>query len=614
MLTVGPSTPVSNTISARRAHVLVARATICSGGVVAASSASSITVVAGPTPALPVYPAPAQAITTSAVATTASLNAYELVVSTGAVHNFGGASFFGSAVHERLRAPIVAAVATPDGGGYWLAGAKGSIYNYGDAGFFGSAVHAKVRTAFVAMASAPDGKGYWLAAANGAVDNFGDARFCGSAVHMKLSSPVVAMAPTPDGSGYWLVSRSGQVLSFGDALAVTSVARRFPAPVVSLAPTPDGRGYWLITSKGNLYPFGDAGFFGSPVHAHFTRPIASITSSADGKGYWVTSAKGQVFNYGDASFSGSLVHATIGRRAQVAGLLLERVPAPAAATSASLGPAPWPHALFGYDISNYQCSTSTPTAASPTLPATSGATIIEVAGWLDSSANPCLAAQAAYALQAAGSTGAHYGLYLFLNSPGTSPVAATQSATGPGGTCASLATSLQAPCAAYNYGYNGAHQAEVYAAAAGVSSPVWWLDIENDTLSSTNNSNFPTSYWSDSTTLNDETIEGALDALRATGATVGLYGTSVQYQTIAGAFVPASPQIPLWIAGVPWTNPPFTESGLPDPSILTAWCAGIATYGPGPWTAGYAGGVVWILQETPGTEPSPGGLDPNYVC
>ncbi len=614
MLAVGPTSPSDPGSSGRVAHLAVRHVTVCSAVPAGATTVSIPPPATGPNPALPIYPAPLPAVTTAAVGTSSVLNAYDLVVSNGSVHNFGGASFFGSAVHERLRASIVTAVATPDGGGYWLAGAKGSVYNYGDAGFFGSAVHARLRKPVVAIAPTPDGKGYWLAVESGALYNYGDAPFCGSAVHAHLSSPVVAMAPTPDGRGYWLVSRAGKVLAFGDALSVATTPRPLPAPVVSMAPTPDGGGYWLVTSKGNLYPFGDAGFFGSPVHAHFKRPVASITSSADGKGYWVTTATGQVFNYGDAPFGGSLVHAGIGRRARVAGLILQPVPAPPSPTVTPLGPAPWPHALYGFDISNYQCSTSNPTAASSTLPATSGATIIEVAGWLDSSSNPCLAAQAAYAVQAAGTTGAHYSLYLFLNSPGTSTVATAQAAAGPGGTCATLAASLQAACAAYNYGYNGAHQAYAYAAAAGVSSTVWWLDIENDTLSATNNSNFPTSYWSGSTTLNDETIEGALDALRATGATVGLYGTSVQYLTIAGSFTPASPQLPLWVAGVPWTNPPFTEAGLPAPSILAAWCAGTATYGAGPWTAAYAGGVVWMLQETPGSEPSPAGLDPNYVC
>jgi hypothetical protein len=89
----------------------------------------------------------------------------------------------------------------------------------------------------------------------------------------------------------------------------------------------------------------------------------------------------------------------------------------------------------------------------------------------------------------------------------------------------------------------------------------------------------------------------------------------VQFPTIAGNFKPAGPPVPLWLAGVPWTNPPFSEKGLDATSVLAPWCAGTATYVGFPEdSALFAGGVPWLLQETPGNEPSPYGLDPDYSC
>ena len=49
-------------------------------------------------------------------------------------------------------------------------------------------------------------------------------------------------------------------------------------------------------------------------------------------------------------------------------------------------------------------------------------------------------------------------------------------------------------------------------------------------------------------------------------------------------------------------------------ATLAAWCAGTVGYSSETPTDLFAGGVPWLLQETPGSEPSPYGIDPDYVC
>ena len=550
----------------------------------------------------------------------ASPDLYDLFLTNGSIHNLGGASFYGSPIHKKTKYPIMAMASTAYGAGYLLATTKGNIYNFGEAHFYGSPIHRKIRQPLVSLAATPDGKGYWLADANGAIYNYGDAPFCGSLVHAKLKSPIASLAATPDGKGYWLVTATGDVYSFGDALNLRSPAPvRLPSPIVSLAATPDGKGYWLVTAKGNIYNTGDAKFYGSPIHKHFTRPVVSITATADGKGYYITTAKGQIFNYGDALFHGSLVHKKLSKKIFVAGLIIQGTPLPVTPSptpAPSLGPSPFRAGISGYDISNFQCSTPGASTLGNNLPSSSPFSIIEAAGWLDNADNPCLRAEVNWANTAEGSSGDPYNLYLFMNSPENTPAIINSSDSGPGGNCPSLSSQLQAACVAYNYGYNGAEQAFTYATSQGAKANVWWLDIENAQLSKTNYSDFPTNYWSQSTILNDETLQGAIDALRSNQITVGIYSTSVQYSTITGNYTPSAPQIPLWIAGAPWTSPPYSESGLPGISALNTWCQGSAAYNLPKVTYNelFAGGTPWLLQETPGTEVSPYNLDPDFAC
>ena len=107
---------------------------------------------------------------------------------------------------------------------------------------------------------------------------------------------------------------------------------------------------------------------------------------------------------------------------------------------------------------------------------------------------------------------------------------------------------------------------------------VWWLDVEGGTLSKTMFSDFTSGiYWGNNPALNAQTVQGAIDALHQEGLTVGIYSTSVQYPVITGGLVPVGAQVPIWVAGVPLTNPPY-NANYSKPSILSTWCAGTAKY------------------------------------
>lgn len=77
-------------------------------------------------------------------------------------------------------------------------------------------------------------------------------------------------------------------------------------------------------------------------------------------------------------------------------------------------------------------------------------------------------------------------------------------------------------CAAYNYGYNAAKDAYLYAKSAGIRDTFWWLDIEE------------ANSWSANPAVNDATIQGALDYLNSVGIKVGIYSVPYMWQDIAG--------------------------------------------------------------------------------
>ena len=320
-----------------------------------------------------------------------------------------------------------------------------------------------------------------------------------------------------------------------------------------------------------------------------TSPVVGLAVTPDGSGDWIAQRNGTVLSFGTARAHGVLV----GRAASSPVTSIAAMPVAPARLQ-------YPSGSFGYDVNWPQCSApgSSGTVALPGPPSYPSQTIaytvavVGVDGWAVGKYNPCLAAEVKWAEQAEATGGAPYDLYMFLNSPSPSD---TIDATGPAGTCASLAAPARAGCLAYNYGYNAAWAATEYASSQGASSKVWWLDVENDLCGQ---------YWSCDHSLNSLTIQGAIDFLHAENLTAGIYSTSVQWQGITGGYVPPGAPVPIWVAGAYWTSPPYPASyRYYAPSVLASYCGA---------KHAFAGGVTWLLQETPGPNDYP--FDPDYAC
>ena len=198
--------------------------------------------------------------------------------------------------------------------------------------------------------------------------------------------------------------------------------------------------------------------------------------------------------------------------------------------------------------------------------------MIEANGWPFSAANPCMAKEATWA-------GGNYQLYTFMALPLTTtatgyawptnvPVSDYQ--TGPK-TSGSLADQ------SYNYGYNAAAYAFAQANAQGVSSPIWWIDIEG-----------AGSYWSADPAYNTSAIQGAADYFSQVGIIAGLYsGHATMYAQITtgttsgpGSTIlgPGGGPIPIWF---------YSSSGI-------AACT--ATTDPSGALNPFAGGIPWYIQ------------------
>jgi hypothetical protein len=136
------------------------------------------------------------------------------------------------------------------------------------------------------------------------------------------------------------------------------------------------------------------------------------------------------------------------------------------------------------------------------------------------SANPCFASEAAWAGP---------GITLYVNLDGL-PDDTTSGVTGVR-RCA--VTDLV--CRGYNWGRAAASYDLAHAAAAGVRSSMWWLDVEIGKP------------WNADHAANVAVIRGALDGLRAAGNVVGIYSTAYQWGRItADQWTPA---VPLWVPG-----------------------------------------------------------------
>src|SRR3954470_12200228 len=155
---------------------------------------------------------------------------------------------------------------------------------------------------------------------------------------------------------------------------------------------------------------------------------------------------------------------------------------------------------LGVDISYPNCSATAPKVSFG---------IVGVTGGLVYSRNGCAAAEAA-----------HFGdLSLYMNT------GLNASSSSNYYTQAKLGCNGDVYCAAYNYGSNAAKDALSYAASQGIGSSKWWLDVETSNT------------WNADTRQNQKSLQGAYDALVASGATtVGAYSTTAQWQTITGGW------------------------------------------------------------------------------
>ncbi len=372
------------------------------------------------------------------------------------------------------------------------------------------------------------------------------------------TSPSVKMPPhsntattsTISSGGYWMAGADGSTYNFA-TLSLGSAAPYHPSqPIVGMATTPDGHGYWLVASDGGVFAFGDAVFYGSMGGKPLNKPIVGMASTPDGKGYWMVASDGGIFSFGDATFYGSMGGKTI--------------PAPIVAIAANKGTNPFVPGTTGYDMSNYTIQ----------VPPLGTLAIAESDGYpfLDNR-NPTMFKEEAAA------AGANLQLYTFLGAPfssGTWQIAPSPSAylSGPSGTC----SPTNYLCQAVNYGSNEAEHSLLNAQSLGITSNIWWLDVETG------------GPWSTDLQINNAVIQGAIQYFHSQGILVGIYSTAYQWEQITGGMTlgTATNPLPIWIAA-----PDYQQAACTDPAL---------------W---FAGGTPWLVQTGTNTTYN---VDTDYAC
>ncbi|MEO5313748.1 hypothetical protein PV772_06405 [Pseudarthrobacter sp. CC12] len=215
-------------------------------------------------------------------------------------------------------------------------------------------------------------------------------------------------------------------------------------------------------------------------------------------------------------------------------LLLAWQAGPARAES---GTAPHGPAGLGNDISWPQCGAD--------LPAPPPFAIVGVNGGRPDTANPCLAAQLAWAGQSAEAAGGTPAA-VYVNTAATGPAESLwwpagntygETAVGnPYGLCDGTAS----PACAYVHGYAmAATSAGILAAAGQDIHRMWWLDVEFGNT------------WLWDKAANAAELEGMTAYLQGAGVEVGIYSTGYQFNEIAGDVSPGSNLYKLqnWLAG-----------------------------------------------------------------
>lgn len=187
--------------------------------------------------------------------------------------------------------------------------------------------------------------------------------------------------------------------------------------------------------------------------------------------------------------------------------------APATAAAAALTPP-----VRGQDISWPQCPKgmgipSRPGAGLPMPTSTAKFVIVGMTNGLPFTPNPCLASQAAWVR-------AHH-VYMAPYAVLAYPTTAQLTKYGAAGPYKGTTTTARLR----NVGWAQAQYDVARMRAAGLTAPVFWMDVEV----------IPTRPWSSSTTRNKAVVDGALAGLRAAGLKVGAYSTRSQWQSIVGA-------------------------------------------------------------------------------
>ncbi len=154
-------------------------------------------------------------------------------------------------------------------------------------------------------------------------------------------------------------------------------------------------------------------------------------------------------------------------------------------------------------------------------------------------------------------------------------------------THSSISTSTEPTvCDGYNYGYNAAEDAYAYAKSSGIISPLWWLDIEE------------ANSWSDTSAVNDATIQGAIDYLNTKGIRIGIYSVPFMWQDIAGSdFIPSQT-----IGGRTVSTPNWFPVGIMNETDALNTCV--------TGTGFISDSPIWIVQY----EASPTAVDQNVAC
>jgi hypothetical protein len=203
---------------------------------------------------------------------------------------------------------------------------------------------------------------------------------------------------------------------------------------------------------------------------------------------------------------------------------------------------PYTSGSTGVDISFPDCNATIPQAAFG---------IVGVTGGIAYNTNSCAAEEASHFQ--------NYSLYINtgLNASSSSSyyVAAEQGCNG------------DARCAAYHYGYNAGIKGFQYAQSLGLSSKIWWLDVETANT------------WNADVTLDQQSLQGEHDALIASGVQmVGVYSTTYQWQYITGD--------PTTNTG--WKNywPGWGATQLPNAQQAQQYCTGHE----------FTGGPTWLIQ------------------